>query len=91
MGDYLKSLPGWRDRCKALPPPPQIEQLVSLLAEAGEASLDQLTSPLGLSRPQLQSAVPQWMRWLNPLGEPVLNLQGDRLRLDRDTLQRVFG
>lgn len=91
LGDYLKSLPGWRDRCKALPPPPQIEYLVSLLAEAGEATLDQLTSPLGLSRPQLQTVVPQWMRWLNPLGEPVLNLDGDRLRLDREVLQRVFG
>ncbi|MBT9585274.1 hypothetical protein IV102_18160 [bacterium] len=39
MGAYLKTLLGWQDRCKALTPPPQLELLVNLLAEAGEASL----------------------------------------------------
>lgn len=91
LSEVLAETTVWQSRRKTLPPPPHLERLLELLGQSAEASLDQLTTHLGLSRPQVRTYGVAWIRWLNVDGEPVLSLQGEQLRLDRDALRRAFG
>lgn len=91
LDELLAGTPTWQARLKTLPPPPHLEKLLRVLGEATGASLDQLTTSLGLSRPQVRNYLPGWIRWLNVDGEPVLSLHDEEVRLDRVALGRVFG
>ena len=87
----LSASPAFEARRQAITPPARLEELVNLLGDAGQASFDQLTSPLALSRPQVQSYLPLWMRWLNVDGLPILTVTDELMTLDIEALRRVLG